>query len=120
MPFQFVAGDTVTGINTQDSPGTPLDITGSDQYFVTFAIDKSNLDVDFQLHFDLYNTEIKNGNYIVGGFAPFSHDAGTIPPGTPPPPPPPPPQNDVPEPVSVLVWTLLAASVSVAYRRRKR
>ncbi len=34
------------------------------------------------------------------------------------PPPPPPPLNPIPEPASALVWTLLAAGVSVTYRRR--
>ena len=76
--FQFSAAQTTALVNTQDNPSHVPDTVGDDLYFVAFDVDVSGLDAGFGLHFDLYNTKIRNNHDIdVDNFAPFSHDAGT-------------------------------------------
>ena len=49
-------------------------------YYVAFDIDRTGLNMNYNLHFDLYNTDVKrDGTIIVDDFAPFSHDAGAVP-----------------------------------------
>jgi hypothetical protein len=77
-PYNSADGST-TGL-TADPSGTML--------FMPFLLDLSGLDLDYALHFDLYNTQTKTlvenlgkGQKVeltdvdVNGFAPFSHDA---------------------------------------------
>ena len=44
-------------------------------YYVPFAVDVSNLDSAYSLHFDLYSESVRNGCIDMDKFAPFSHDA---------------------------------------------
>lgn len=78
--FTFDAVDNVETYNTQDSPGGINLGTSGGTYYVAFDINTSNLAADYVIHFDLYNTVVKNnGDIDVDDFAPFSHDAQSVP-----------------------------------------
>jgi hypothetical protein len=100
IPFQFSSAQRSGEYNTQDDAGQGP-IAGDDMMYVAFEIDRSGLPAGYDLHFDLYSIERgRNGDLDVYSFAPFSHDAGTVP-RTPP----------VPEPTAALIFAagLLAA-----------
>jgi len=89
LAFNFSGdGDTRNSVNTQTDFGSdPTDLAnaGTALYYQLFSVDVSNLFTDYQLHFDLYNTKVANRNSEDIGpddFAPFSHDAATIPEST--------------------------------------
>ena len=80
--------------DTQDNPGGLVAGPG-ESYFAAFSGDTLNLSPDYQIHFDLYNTDVtecstkRGGNpnalcpdVDAGDFAPFSHDAQSPEPGT--------------------------------------
>lgn len=83
--FQFSGSNEISQYNTQDRAinGGAIDLSydaNGDMYYVAFEIDRSGLDLNYNLHFDLYNTNVKrNGTITVDDFAPFSHDAETVP-----------------------------------------
>jgi len=64
--------------NTQDHAGQGP-IVGTGMYYKAFTFDVSNLQNPYRIHFDLYNTALKNGDEDVTEFAPFSHDAESRP-----------------------------------------
>jgi hypothetical protein len=78
--FQFT-GDQIAQYNTQDRAisGGSIPTTGTGMYFASFVVDTSNLGGGYAIHFDLYNTTILNGDVDVTKFAPFSHDAQSVP-----------------------------------------
>jgi len=117
--FQFDSANRTTQYNTQDSAGQgPIANALGTSYYQLFSIDTSGLDAPFQLHFDLYDVEVRrqaqckrNGTCTpedldAGNFAPFSHDAES---GEGPPP--------VPEPATLL---LTAGGIAALARRRAR
>lgn len=75
--FQFSSTNRATGYNTQDDAGQgPIDDPSGGLYYAAFVVDLSDLSPGYSIHFDLYNTKLKNGGDIdVTQFAPFSHDA---------------------------------------------
>jgi len=83
--FQFSGSNEISQYNTQDRAinGGSIDLTydsAGDMYYVAFDIDRTGLDLNYNLHFDLYNTDVKrNGTITVDDFAPFSHDAEAVP-----------------------------------------
>lgn len=83
IEFYFNAASTVEAFNTQDEAGNVPVATsdGTGMYIKTFDIDTSGLLEGFELHFDLYNTKVKNNSsdLDIDDFAPFSHDAATVP-----------------------------------------
>lgn len=86
--FSFSSLNEITAYNTQDRAlnGGDIDLTinsSGDMYYASFTIDTA-LVQGYGVHFDLYNTELKTGGDIdVDQFAPFSHDAESVPePGT--------------------------------------
>lgn len=79
--FNFSAGNQINQYNTQDraiSDG-PIDLdyeSSGGMYYAGFTIDTSNLNSDYVIHFDLYNTKLlTSGDIDITQFAPFSHDA---------------------------------------------
>lgn len=109
--FQFSAANTTSTYNSQDSPGGGgFNPGGTGSYYAQIEIDVSNLNAGYGLHFDLYNTEVKNnGDIDVDDFAPFSHDAEVLPgPG-------PGPGPGIPEPATFL---LLGAGLGLLRRRK--
>lgn len=82
--FQFNPSNTSAIYNTRLHAGAGPS-TGTGMYYAAFAIDRSLLSSEYQLHFDLYNTSF--GTYSsdtdITSFAPFSHDAGTVAPVVP-------------------------------------
>lgn len=87
--FQFNSSNRMTAYNSQEraenggSINTAYNPYGY-MYFTSFDIDTSYLGTGYELHFDLYNTKVRvDGDVDVTKFAPFSHDAETVPePGT--------------------------------------
>ncbi len=72
--FAFSALNTALAYNTADDPGGPA--AGSGAYFAAFNVDSTGLAAGYNLHFDLYNTAVRqNGDVDRDDFAPFSHDA---------------------------------------------
>ena len=82
--FQFSSENQIAPYNTQEraESGGSIPTTGSGMYFVSFNVDTSNLGGGYVIHFDLYNTTLGrdyNGDIDVSKFAPFSHDAQSVP-----------------------------------------
>lgn len=113
IPFQMSVMRRSGEYDTADHPGLgPID--GRTMYYTAFEIDRAGLPAGYELHFDLYTVEGTSGSYgsdprrsrtidwDIARFAPFSHDAGTVPRTGPP----------VPEPSAALIFAagLLAAS----------
>lgn len=89
--FTFDAANEALQYNTADNPGGPTLSAAGGAYFAAFDVDSTLLASGYDLHFDLYNTEAKNGGDIDrDDFAPFSHDAECC-------------RQQVPEPSSVIL-----------------
>ncbi len=73
--FVFNSANTVTGYNTADNPGGPISDQDGSLLAAFFQIDATGLDDSVTLHYDLYNTAVKNGDVDRYLFAPYSHDA---------------------------------------------
>ena len=73
--FTFSGSNTVGTYNTQDDPGGFGSFPGDGTYYEAFAVNTSELNPGIILHFDLYNY----GGPEVDKFAPFSHDASSVP-----------------------------------------
>ena len=108
VEIEFLFSDLLktASVNTQDDPSHTPTGTGNDLYYREFAVDVSGLLPGFGIHFDLYDTYLKNGDTDIGNFAPFSHDAGTI------------AQSNVPEPSILILLGLGLAGFGL--RRRAR
>jgi hypothetical protein len=106
ISFQFSAANTSAEYNTEDDAGQGP-IPGTGMYYASFGIDKSLLDDDYQLHFDLYKKGPgqRAGDLDIADFAPPSHDASTVAP-------------PVPEPTAALVFGTALAITSASFRRR--
>lgn len=101
-----------TAINVEDDIGeAPTPSPSGPMYYMAFQVDTSQLNSNYQVHFDLYSEKFKNCNanmsnpgcdIDINKFAPFSHDAQSY---------------AVPEPSTL---TLLGVGVAVmAYRYRR-
>lgn len=111
IAFSFDGNDTTTTYNSQDDAGAGLlDENGNGTYFVKFEINVAGLAGEV-LHFDLYNTKVKNnGNITIDDFAPFSHDAQSgagLPPTN----------VEVPEPSTIAIIGLGLLGLGIARRR---
>ena len=117
--FKFNPADKTADVNTEKSPGfKPTDNAGKDYFFKSFTVDTKGLFAGYNLHFDLFSTEInKKGNVVIGSNAPFSHDVSTAyvalsPDDSKP------PVASIPEPSSFLIFAL-ALGVLVVIRKVK-
>lgn len=92
VAFTYDPTQTSSFVNTENTPGfDPTANPGSDEYYMLFDVDASNLVAGFGLHFDLYNKiELECSpkqleadpscvDIGVDMFAPFSHDAAYVP-----------------------------------------
>lgn len=86
--FTFNPLNTSGVYDSQLNPGGIQ--AGSGLLYAAFQVDRSLLSSPYQLHFDLYNEKMREGDIDVRYFAPFSHDAGTT-------------ARGVPEPSSLLL-----------------
>ena len=120
--FSFSALGKSGIFNTEDNPSSGPQ-SGTGMYFAKFDIDVTNLDKEYAIHFDLYNTKLITcrsrdtecvpGNLDVTQFAPFSHDAQSGPGGDggggPP--------NETPEPAPMFLLGL--GLLGMIWMRRK-
>lgn len=111
VSFQFDAANVSGVYDTAETPGLGP-IAGSGLYFAAFEIDRSALDPELELRFDLFSKGPGRCNgppsavcsdVDVALFAPPSHTAGTVP--------------AIPEPSAALVFALGAVAVRYAGRR---
>lgn len=107
--FQFDSANRIASYNSQDRAisggaiNTAYAANGR-MYYAMFDVDVSSLAQGYEVHFDLYNTAVKNGGDIdVTRFAPFSHDAETA-------------SHSVPEPGTLL---LMGSGLTGLYFSRK-
>lgn len=83
--FTFNPANTTLAYNSQDSPGGLTPDPSGTAYYAAFAGDSSLLATAYNLHFDLYDVLVasrcRSGcpDIDVSHFAPFSHDAETVP-----------------------------------------
>jgi hypothetical protein len=128
VPLTFAAAPTATTYNVENNPGGLVPSATGGTYYASFSLDTLNLDPDYVLHFDLYNTDIREcaakkkaggpqalcPDVDVDDFAPFSHDAQSTPPDRELPPP-------VPEPTTMLLLgSALSAGGSLRWYRRRQ
>jgi len=78
--FHFNSSKKTTAYNVQSAAYPVAHNTISNNlsgamYYMPFAVDVSNLDPEYSLHFDLYSESVRNGDIDINKFAPFSHDA---------------------------------------------
>lgn len=113
--FTFSLLDKSAKFNTADNPASGPQ-AGTGMYFKKFDIDVSNLDPNYSIHFDLFNTQeitktecvkkygkkvcttTPTGELDITEKAPFSHDAQSGRGGGPP--------NETPEPASLILFGL--------------
>lgn len=80
--YQFTFdSDQIKTYNTQETT-MPLSgpVAGTGLYYQPFVFDVAGLSADYGLHFDLYSVNFLNGDIDKNEFAPFSHDAQSVPP----------------------------------------
>src|SRR3989304_10118958 len=55
--FQFSSSQQISRYNTQDRAiaGGPIPTSGTGMYYIVFDIDTTDLDINYNIHFDLYN-----------------------------------------------------------------
>jgi hypothetical protein len=94
--FRFNSANQVAVYNTQENPGAAF-TAGTGLYYAAFAVDTTQLNDAYSLHFDLFNKKVN---------APFSHDAQSDPPPT-----------GVSEPATVLLLGLGIISLAGFARR---
>ena len=120
--FMFDPTQEAATYDSQDTPGGDLDLTGTGSFFQTFTVSTSLLASGFDLHFDLYRTEMvgdiellslsETGEDLLDlfdrdRFAPFSHDAGTH-------------RDGMPEPMTLLLLGAGLTGIAVMRRRQKQ
>lgn len=81
--FQF-GSSQITPYDTQDRAisGGSISTSGSGMYYVALTVNTASLDPRYVIHFDLYNTALARRSKTdldVTQFAPFSHDAESMP-----------------------------------------
>lgn len=108
IPFRLTATSPTSGeYNTQNDAGQGP-IPGHALAYAAFEIDRSGLPAGYELHFDVYGVRSGNGSpdRDIDIFAPFSHDAGTVP-GSP-----------TPEPTAALLFAVGLGAVRATKRKR--
>lgn len=76
--FQFNDANQSAPYNTQTMTGIGPQ-PGTGMYYTAFSLNTALLNSGVFVHFDLYNTIANSPDRTVNSFAPFSHDAQTVP-----------------------------------------
>lgn len=82
--FVFDSANQMTAYDSRDRAknGGVIDTTynpDGTMYYARFDVDVNDLAKGYYMHFDLYNTAVKLGDVDVNKYAPFTHDAETVP-----------------------------------------
>jgi hypothetical protein len=77
LEFHF-SNNQITPYDTQlrAIAGNPIPTSGSGMYYNAFTVNTGSLASGYDIHFDLYH---RNGSGRIDEFAPFSHDAQSVP-----------------------------------------
>lgn len=73
VAFSFDLNNKAKPYDVQTEAGIPVPDVNGGFYYQAFSVDVSNLGAGYNVHFDLYDTEIHNKRSSIL-FAPFSHD----------------------------------------------
>lgn len=106
IPFYFALTNTAAVVNVEDNAGLGPVTSGTGMYYAAFNFDANALADGFDLHFDLYNEQMRNGDIDINNFAPFSHDAATT--------------TKVPEPEMLALFGIGLAGMGIAAGFRRR
>jgi len=106
--FNFTNAQRSTVYNAQDDTGQgPTPTPSGGMYYMAFQVNTSLLNPNYNIHFDLYSSTLKNStDWDINKFAPFSHDARSAYGGG----------GVIPEPTSLLL--LGSGLAALAARRR--
>lgn len=76
--MQFSGSNATSDVSVKSTPGfDSLANPGGNYFYKSFNVNTQDLFAGYNLHFDLFSTELKKGDSGIASHVPFSHDAST-------------------------------------------